>query len=83
MDAIEAKALLSTWLRESIAAFHKVPGSAVLIRYVRSSYQDDPIRSAIELVLVLFFVRYLLKPSYPTHKQNFVKLREDVSAPSS
>ncbi|KAK5993118.1 Serine palmitoyltransferase 1 [Cladobotryum mycophilum] len=57
--------------------FQKVPGSAVLVRYIRSSYQNDPVRSAIELVLVLFFIRYLLSPSYSTHKQNFVKLRED------
>ncbi|KOS23378.1 Serine palmitoyltransferase 1 [Escovopsis weberi] len=57
--------------------FQKIPGSAVLVRYIRSSYQNDPIRSAIELVLVLFFIRYLLSPSYSTHKQNFVKLRED------
>lgn len=61
------------------ALFQKVPGSAVLIRYIQSSYQNDPVRSAIELILVLFFIRYLLSPSYSTHKQNYVKLREEVS----
>ncbi len=60
--------------------FQRVPGSAVLIRYIRSSYQNDPVRSAIELILVLFFIRYLLSPSYSTHKQNFVKLKEEVWA---
>lgn len=60
-------------------AFQKVPGSAVLVRYIQSSYQNDPVRSAIELVLVLFFIRYLLSPSYSTHKQNYVKLNQDVS----
>lgn len=63
----------------SSTMFQKIPGSAVLIRYIKSSYQNDPVRSAIELVLVLFFIRYLLSPSYSTHKQNYVKLREDVS----
>jgi serine palmitoyltransferase len=77
MDLNEAQGLLATGARELTEAFQKVPGSAVIIRYVQSSYQNDPIRSAIELVLVLFFIRYLLSPSYPTHKQNFVKLRED------
>ncbi|TQV98342.1 serine palmitoyltransferase 1 [Cordyceps javanica] len=57
--------------------FQKVPGSAVLIRYIQSSYQNDPVRSAIELILVLFFIRYLLSPSYSTHKQNYVKLKEE------
>ncbi|KAK3177799.1 serine palmitoyltransferase component [Lecanicillium sp. MT-2017a] len=61
----------------SSTMFQKIPGSAVLIRYIKSSYQNDPVRSAIELVLVLFFIRYLLSPSYSTHKQNYVKLRED------
>lgn len=64
-------------LHEISQAFQKVPGSAVLIRYIQSSYQNDPIRSAIELILVIFFIRYLLSPSYPTHGPNYVKLRED------
>jgi hypothetical protein len=80
MDLNEAQRLLSNGVREVTEAFQKVPGSAVIIRYVQSSYQNDPIRSAIELVLVLFFIRYLLSPSYPTHKQSFIKLREDVGS---
>lgn len=50
----------------------------MIVRYIQSSYQNDPVRSAIELVLVLFFIRYLMSPSYSTHKQNFVKLQEGV-----
>ncbi|KAK0649514.1 pyridoxal phosphate-dependent transferase [Cercophora newfieldiana] len=77
MDLHEVQAQLTGWLNEATSAFQKVPGSAVLIRYVRSSYQNDPVRSAIELVLVIFFIRYLLAPSYSTSKQNFIKLTED------
>ncbi|TDZ19732.1 Serine palmitoyltransferase 1 [Colletotrichum orbiculare MAFF 240422] len=77
MDASEAHTMVAAWLREASAAFQKVPGSAVLIRYVQSSYQNDPIRSGIELVLFIFFVRYLLSPSYSTQKRNFIKLRDD------
>ncbi|KAL2176722.1 pyridoxal phosphate-dependent transferase [Thermothelomyces heterothallicus CBS 202.75] len=77
MDLHEVQTHLNEWLQEASAAFQKVPGSAVLIRYVRSSYQNDPVRSAIELVLVIFFIRYLLSPSYSTSKQNYVKLTED------
>lgn len=78
MDIDLFQAQLSHGLQKAISAFQKVPGSAVLLRYIRSSYQNDPVRSAIELILILFFIRYLLSPSYSTHKQNFVKLREDV-----
>lgn len=77
MDLGEAQARLMASLHDISEAFQKVPGSAVLIRYIQSSYQNDPVRSAIELVLVIFFIRYLLSPSYPTHGPNYVKLRED------
>lgn len=79
MDIVSLQKQISFGIRQSSLAFQKVPGSAVLVRYIRSSYQNDPVRSAIELVLILFFFRYLLSPSYATHKQNFVKLREEVS----
>ncbi|RCI07545.1 hypothetical protein L249_1662 [Ophiocordyceps polyrhachis-furcata BCC 54312] len=78
--AMELEALhgrLHAALQQVWSAFQKVPGSAVLVRYVQSSYQNDPVRSAIELVLLLFFIRYLLSPSYSTQKQNYVKLGED------
>jgi len=78
MDLHEVQAQVLGWVNEAAHAFRKVPGSAVLIRYVRSSYQNDPVRSAIELILVIFFIRYLLSPSYSTSKQNFVKLTEEV-----
>ncbi|KAI4860495.1 aminotransferase class I and II [Hypoxylon rubiginosum] len=77
MDLHEAQAYVQASLHEMSHAFQKVPGSAVLIRYIQSSYQDDPVRSAIELVLVIFFIRYLLSPSYATHGPNYVKLRDD------
>lgn len=76
LDLLQAQ--LGELLQQASSNFHKVPGSAVLIRYIQSSYQNDPVRSAIELILVIFFIRYLLSPSYSTDKQNYVKLKEDV-----
>ncbi|KAH6886473.1 pyridoxal phosphate-dependent transferase [Thelonectria olida] len=75
VDALQAR--LGELLDKALLNFQKVPGSAVVTRYIQSSYQNDPVRSAIELVLLLFFIRYLMSPSYSTHKQNYVKLRED------
>lgn len=80
MELQDAQKLALSYMNEVADRFQKVPGSAMLIRYVRSSYQNDPVRSAIELILVLFFVRYLLAPSYSTHRQNFVTLSEEVGA---
>lgn len=76
LDALQSQ--LGELAQQASVNFQKVPGSAVLMRYIQSSYQNDPVRSAIELVLVIFFIRYLLSPSYPTDKSNYVKLREDV-----
>jgi 1,3-beta-glucan synthase len=79
MEFQDAQKFVIRSVNEITSRFQKVPGSAMLIRYIRSSYQDDPVRSAIELVLVIFFVRYLLSPSYSTKDGNFVKLTEEVS----
>ena len=79
MEFQDAQQFVVHSINEITNRFQKVPGSAMLIRYIQSSYQDDPVRSAIELILVIFFIRYLLAPSYSTHKGNFVKLTEEVS----
>ena len=78
MEFQEAQNLVLRSVDEIKNTFEKVPGSAMVVRYIRSSYQDDPFRSAIELILVIFFVRYLLAPRYATHSGNFVKLSEEV-----
>lgn len=77
MDLHEIQAQVAVLVREASHAFQKVPGSAVLIRYVQASYQNDPIRSIFELFLLIFFIRYLLSPSYATNESNYVKLSED------
>lgn len=41
--------------------FHSIPGSAVLVRYIKSSHQNDPFRTLLELILVIFAVRTLLQ----------------------
>lgn len=56
----------------------KIPGSSIVIRYIRSSYQDDPVRSAMELFLFLFAVYYLVSPTYSTKKQKQIPLTEEV-----
>ncbi|KAE8408265.1 putative 1,3-beta-glucan synthase component FKS1 [Aspergillus pseudonomiae] len=76
MDIQETQRLLSEYLHELADLFHRVPGSAIFLRYVKSSYQNDPIRSAVELFLFLFAVRYLLAPKYST-KPGVVQLSED------
>ncbi|KAL1978769.1 hypothetical protein VTN31DRAFT_1628 [Thermomyces dupontii] len=76
MDLQEAQQMAVALVHQLADMFHRVPGSAILLRYVKSSYQNDPIRSAIELFLFLFAVRYLLAPKYST-KPGIVELSEE------
>lgn len=78
MDLQDAQNWLIEILNEVSVQFQKVPGSAILLRYVKSSYQHDPVRSAVELFLFLFAVRYLLRPKYSTQRKSYVTLSEEV-----
>jgi hypothetical protein len=80
MDAQEVQEYFVAFAKAVSSQFEKIPGSAILARYIKSSYQNDPVRSAVELFLVLFAVRYLLAPKYST-KPNYVKLSEEVMLP--
>ncbi|KAL9607961.1 MAG: hypothetical protein Q9167_007172 [Letrouitia subvulpina] len=77
MDLLDAQSWLVDVLSEISSQFQKVPGSAIFLRYVKSSYQNDPVRSAVELFLFLFAVRYLLAPKYSTQKKSYVKLTDE------
>ncbi len=81
MDLQDAQHWLTELLNEVSIQFQRVPGSAILVRYIKSSYQNDPVRSAVELFLFLFAVRYLLAPTYSTKEKRKVKLTEEVLRP--
>lgn len=78
MNLHDIQCWLNDLLKELSSQFRKVPGSAILLRYIRSSYQNDPVRSAVELFLFLFAVRYLLAPTYSTQKKSYVNLSDEV-----
>lgn len=74
------QSLLLRYLDALSLQFQRIPGSYVLIRYVKVSYQNDPVRSTLEFFLFLFAVHYLLAPKYST-KHGFVKLTDQVCSP--
>ena len=80
MDLQEIQNATVRFLNEANAYLERIPGSSIAVRYIKSSYQNDPVRSAVELFLFLFAVRYLLAPKYSTQKK--VQLTDAVcSAP--
>ncbi|KAI9352358.1 pyridoxal phosphate-dependent transferase [Pilaira anomala] len=52
-----------------------IPGSHHALVYIKSAYQHDPFRIALELFLVFFAIRYMLSAKYTPH-DNAVKLTE-------
>ncbi|KAI9830261.1 MAG: hypothetical protein M1819_005788 [Sarea resinae] len=77
MDLQDANRQLQEFLGDLSAQFQRVPGSAIFLRYVKSSYQNDPVRSAVEFFLFLFAVQYLLSSKYSTQKHNYVPLSDE------
>ena len=80
MDGQHAQDFALQYAAVVISYVERIPGSGIVLRYIKSSYQNDPIRSAIELILFLFAVRYLLAPSYSTKKPMKEPLSEEVRA---
>ncbi|WVR08448.1 hypothetical protein IAU60_005503 [Kwoniella sp. DSM 27419] len=58
--------------------FNRIPGSPILVRYIKSSYQNDPWRSLLEVLLVAFALRTVLKGRTRSEGQgkSFIKLTE-------
>ena len=61
--------------------FHRIPGSPILLRYIKSSYQNDPYRSVLEVLLVAFALRTILQRRTRDEGEgkSFVKLSEKAS----
>ncbi|KAG2225339.1 hypothetical protein INT45_005583 [Circinella minor] len=52
-----------------------IPGSHLVLSYVKNAYQDDPFRIILELFLVFFALKYMLSKKYKP-QDNAVKLTE-------
>ena len=57
-----------------------MPGRDIIMRYIASSYQNDPVRSLLELLLLLFAIRTILqnRTSGGQNTTNFVNLSRKV-----
>lgn len=61
-------------------AFKSIPGRDIILRYIASSYQNDPIRSLLELILFIFAVRTILQNRTRARgTSHFIQFSEDVS----
>jgi serine palmitoyltransferase len=71
-------AFLSYALIQAENAFFQLPGSHVIARYVKSSHQNDPGRTVLEVLLALFAIRTLLqsRTREDTGEKHFIRFSE-------
>lgn len=61
--------------------FYKLPGSAIIERYVRSSHQNDPGRTFLELIILFLVIINLLQSRTRPDRNNgksFLELTDQV-----
>lgn len=75
---------LESSLTTAQTTFDKLPGSAVIQRYVKSSHQNDPGRTLLELILIIFAIRTLLqsRTKSDSNGSHFIKFNDKVRAPA-
>lgn len=73
-------AFLSYALVQAELAFFNIPGSHVVARYVKSSHQNDPGRTVLEILLALFAIRTLLqsRTRADNGEKHFIQFSEKV-----
>lgn len=59
-----------------ISLLERFPGGLIVLRYIRSSYKDDPIRSVLEFTLFAFAVHYFLSSKRKENKSDLVKFSQ-------
>jgi hypothetical protein len=77
-------AFLAQSLNALESGFSQIPGSAVFLRYVKSSHQNDPGRSVLELILVVFAFWTLLQSRTRADRtgKHFIQFNDKVCKPS-
>lgn len=54
----------------------RLPGGQIILRYIKSSYKNDPVRSLFELALFIFAVHYFLSSKKKENKSDLTVFSE-------
>ncbi|CAB4418373.1 unnamed protein product [Rhizophagus irregularis] len=57
---------LNTTITQISILYSHIPGSGILLKYIKNSHQNDPFRTILELLLVFFAIIYLFTKKYRT-----------------
>ncbi|RHZ82777.1 hypothetical protein Glove_103g270 [Diversispora epigaea] len=64
---------LNTTLTNISIFYSRIPGSGILLKYIKNSHQNDPFRTVLEVMLLVFGIIYLYKNKYRTDN-SFIEL---------
>jgi hypothetical protein len=67
---------VNTTVMAASGVYRMIPGSGILYKYIRASYQNDPQRSLLELLLVIWTVWYMFKKTSRKGAEKEIKLNE-------
>ncbi|KAJ3165313.1 serine palmitoyltransferase component [Irineochytrium annulatum] len=69
---------VNTTLTHAVSIYNRIPGSHVVYKYIKDSHQNDPLRTALEGVLVVFMIWIFFSRKYKPESKNDVRLTEKV-----
>ncbi|RIB16165.1 pyridoxal phosphate-dependent transferase [Gigaspora rosea] len=64
---------LNSTITDISIVYSRIPGSGILLKYIKNSHQNDPFRTFLEALLVLFAIIYLFTKRYRTDN-NLIEL---------
>lgn len=68
------EATFSKYVLNYLNMLDRVPGGPIILRYIKSSYRNDPIRSLFELFLILFATHYFFSAKKKENKSDLLTL---------
>eukprot|EP00835_Amoeboradix_gromovi_P002851 NODE_171_length_16024_cov_0.172559.p2 type:complete len:472 gc:universal NODE_171_length_16024_cov_0.172559:12308-13723(+) len=61
-----------------LKGYNMVPGSHIVIKYARNSYQNDPFRVFLEIILLVYTIKYLVQKRKSTNPDHINLTNEEV-----
>lgn len=69
--------VVSKYLIIILSYMESIPGGSIIVRYIKSSHKNDPIRTLFEIALLGFAIKYFTTAKYERKKKDYVRLNQN------
>ena len=76
--AMRINVAINTTFSIASHVYASVPGSKVVVKYISASYQNDPLRSALELALIIFMIWFIFMNKRRPDNTGYIEFTEKV-----